>query len=59
MNEVKEMVEELRNKKSRDNRELLDRSAEMIEKLAKELCEKSPCHHKCPDTDKCIVEDEA
>ena len=28
MNEVKEMVEELRNKKSRDSRDLLDRSLE-------------------------------
>ena len=59
MNEVKELVEELRNKKSRDNRELLDRSADMIEKLAKELCEKSPCHHKCHDTTDCVVEEEA
>ena len=59
MNEVKELVEELRNKKSRDNRELLDRSADMIEKLAKELCEKSGCHHKCHDTKDCVVEDEA
>ena len=59
MNEVKELVEELRNKKSRDNRELLDRSADMIEKLAKELCEKSGCHHKCHDTTDCVVEDEA
>ena len=41
MNEVKELIEELRNKKSRDNRDLLDRSADMIEKLAKELCDKS------------------
>ena len=59
MNEVKELVEELRNKKSRDNRDLLDRSADMIEKLAKELCEKSSCHHKCHDTKDCVVEDEA
>ena len=59
MNEVKGLVEELRNKKSRDNRELLDRSADMIEKLAKELCEKSGCHHKCHDTKDCVVEDEA
>lgn len=59
MNEVKELVEELRNKKSRDNRELLDRSADMIERLAKELCEKSACHHKCHDTSDCVVEDEA
>lgn len=59
MNEVKELVEELRNKKSRDNRELLDRSADMIERLAKELCEKSGCHHKCHDTKDCVVEDDA
>lgn len=30
-----------------------------IEKIAKELCEKSPCHHKCHDTKGCVVEDEA
>ena len=30
-----------------------------IKKLAKELCDKSGCHHKCLDTDKCVVEDEA
>ena len=30
-----------------------------IEKLAKELCEKSGCHHKCHDTKDCVVEDEA
>ena len=30
-----------------------------ITNLAKELCEQSDCHHKCLDTDKCIVEDEA
>lgn len=30
-----------------------------IEKLAKELCEKSGCHHKCNDTKDCVVEDEA
>lgn len=59
MNEVKELVEELRNKKSRDNRELLDRSADMIERLAIVLCEKSGCHHKCNDTKDCVVEDEA
>ena len=40
MNEVKELVEELRNKKSRDNRDLLDRSADMIEKLANKLKKK-------------------
>lgn len=27
--------------------------------LAKELCEKSTCHHKCHDTKDCVVEDEA
>lgn len=27
--------------------------------LAKELCEKSGCHHKCNDTSDCVVEDEA
>ena len=59
MNEVKELVEELRNKKSRDNRDLLDKSADMIERLAKELCDKSGCHHKCHDTSDCVVEDEA
>jgi hypothetical protein len=59
MCETKKIVEELRNKKSRDNRELLDRSADMIEKLAKELCEKSGCHHRCHDTKDCVVEDEA
>ena len=59
MNEVKKLVEELRNKKSRDNRELLDRSADMIEKLAKEPCEKSSCHHKCHDTTDCGGEEEA
>ena len=30
-----------------------------IKELAKDLCDKSTCHHKCPDTDKCIVEEEA
>lgn len=30
-----------------------------VKKIAKELCEKSPCHHKCRDTKDCIVEDEA
>ena len=30
-----------------------------VKKIAKELCEKSPCHHKCHDTKDCIVEDEA
>ncbi len=31
------LVEELRSKKSRDNRELLDRAADMIEELEKQL----------------------
>jgi hypothetical protein len=31
----------------------------MIERLAKELCEKSGCHHKCKNTTDCVVEDEA
>lgn len=30
-----------------------------IKELAKRLCEKSPCHHKCLDTKDCVVEDEA
>ena len=30
-----------------------------IKELAKELCKKSPCHHKCHDTTDCVVEDEA
>lgn len=30
-----------------------------IKELAKDLCDKSTCHHKCSDTDKCIVEEEA
>ena len=30
-----------------------------IEKIAKELCDRSRCHHKCHDTTNCIVEDEA
>lgn len=59
MNEVKELVEELRNKKSRDNRELLDRSADMIEKLAKELCDKSGCCHKYNDIKDYAVGDKA
>ena len=29
------------------------------EELAKVLCENSPCHHKCHDTEYCVVEDEA
>ena len=31
----------------------------MIKELAKDLCKKSPCHHKCRDTKDCIVEDDA
>lgn len=30
-----------------------------IKEKAKELCEKSGCHHKCHDTKDCVVEDEA
>ena len=30
-----------------------------IKELAKELCDKSGCHHKCHDTTDCVVEDEA
>lgn len=30
-----------------------------LKELAKELCEKSGCHHKCNDTKDCVVEDEA
>lgn len=30
-----------------------------IKELAKELCDKSGCHHKCHDTKDCVVEDEA
>ena len=30
--------------------------SDKIKELAKELC---TCHHKCKDTDKCVVEDEA
>jgi hypothetical protein len=30
-----------------------------VKKLAKELCDKSPCHHKCQDTTDCIVEEDA
>lgn len=30
-----------------------------VKELAKELCEKSPCHHKCHDVTDCVVEDEA
>ena len=30
-----------------------------LKEIAKDLCEKSGCHHKCHDTDKCVVEDEA
>jgi hypothetical protein len=30
-----------------------------LKELAKELCDKSGCHHKCNDTSDCVVEDEA
>lgn len=30
-----------------------------IKELAKEICERSVCHHKCQDTKDCIVEEEA
>lgn len=30
-----------------------------IKEIAKELCNKSPCHHKCCDTNECVVEDDA
>ena len=30
-----------------------------IKDIAKELCDKSGCHHKCHDTTDCVVEDEA
>ena len=30
-----------------------------IKKIAKEICERSVCHHKCQDTKDCIVEEEA
>lgn len=30
-----------------------------IKEIAKDLCEKSGCHHKCNDTKDCVVEDEA
>lgn len=30
-----------------------------LKDLAKDLCEKSGCHHKCNDTTDCVVEDEA
>lgn len=30
-----------------------------LKELAKELCDKSGCHHKCHDTKDCVVEDEA
>lgn len=32
---------------------------EQTKELAKKLCAGSSCHHKCPDTDKCVVEEEA
>lgn len=30
-----------------------------LKELAKDLCEKSSCHHKCHDTKDCVVEEEA
>jgi hypothetical protein len=30
-----------------------------LKELAKVLCNESGCHHKCPDTTDCVVEDEA
>lgn len=33
--------------------------ATRVKEIAKELCEKSGCHHKCHDTKDCVVEDEA
>ena len=30
-----------------------------IKELAKEICERSVCHHKCQDTTDCVVEEEA
>lgn len=30
-----------------------------LKELAKDLCEKSGCHHKCHDTTDCVVEDES
>lgn len=30
-----------------------------LKELAKDLCEKSGCHHKCNDTTDCVVEEEA
>lgn len=33
--------------------------AKRIKAVAKTLCEASPCHHKCHDTEHCIVEDDA
>ncbi len=32
---------------------------EQTKELAKKLCAGSSCHHKCPDTDKYVVEEEA
>ena len=33
--------------------------SEQIKKLAKELCDKSGCHHKCKEIDECVVMEEA
>lgn len=30
-----------------------------VKEIAEKLCDESGCHHKCHDTDDCIVEDEA
>ena len=30
-----------------------------IKELAKELCDKSGCHHKCKEIDECVVMEEA
>ena len=30
-----------------------------VKELSKKLCEESSCHHKCRDTEHCVVEDEA
>lgn len=34
-------------------------SKENIKELAKELCDKSGCHHKCKEIDECVVMEEA
>jgi hypothetical protein len=33
--------------------------SKQVKEIAKKLCEKSGCHHKCHDTKDCVVEDEA